>query len=176
MAAKPGNIFTLFCNALCSLRPVASCKIRKFRSAEPRIAKLIPFPHTEEFMGTSSLTVPELKLLKDLWDPEVAAKCDEPELLRYRSNLLGADLRITNFGGGNTSSKILENDPVSGASTEVLWVKGSGGDLGSIQRSGFATLFLDKLVSLKSRYRGIAHEDEMVEFYPLCAFGKNSVA
>src|SRR5580704_15719827 len=127
-------------------------------------------------MGVFRPTVPELKYLEDLWDPEVAANFDEPELLRYRSNLLGADLRITNFGGGNTSSKVIETDPVSGASTEVLWVKGSGGDLGSIQRDGFATLFLDKLVSLKSRYRGVAHEDEMVGFYPLCAFGKNSVA
>jgi rhamnose utilization protein RhaD (predicted bifunctional aldolase and dehydrogenase)/NAD(P)-dependent dehydrogenase (short-subunit alcohol dehydrogenase family) len=127
-------------------------------------------------MGASSPAVPELRYLKDLWDAELAAKFDEPELLRYRSNLLGADLRITNFGGGNTSSKIVETDPVSGASTEVLWVKGSGGDLGSIQRGGFATLFLDKLVSLKSRYRGVGHEDEMVDFYPICAFGKNSVA
>jgi rhamnulose-1-phosphate aldolase/alcohol dehydrogenase len=127
-------------------------------------------------MGTSGPAVPELRYLKDLWDAELAAKFDEPELLRYRSNLLGADLRITNFGGGNTSSKIVETDPVSGASTEVLWVKGSGGDLGSIRRGGFATLFLEKLVSLKSRYRGVAHEDEMVELYPLCAFGKNNVA
>jgi rhamnose utilization protein RhaD (predicted bifunctional aldolase and dehydrogenase)/NAD(P)-dependent dehydrogenase (short-subunit alcohol dehydrogenase family) len=127
-------------------------------------------------MGASRPAVPELRYLKDLWDAELAAKYDEPELLRYRSNLLGADLRITNFGGGNTSSKIVETDPVSGASTEVLWVKGSGGDLGSIQRGGFATLFLGKVVGLKSRYRGVAHEDEIVEFYPLCAFGKNSVA
>src|SRR5580693_8468457 len=115
-------------------------------------------------------------LFERSWDAEVAAKFDEPELLRYRSNLLGRDLRITNFGGGNTSSKIVESDPVSGAATEVLWVKGSGGDLGSIQRGGFATLFLEKLVSLKSRYRGVAHEDEMVELYPLCTFGRNSVA
>src|SRR5580693_7617060 len=127
-------------------------------------------------MEASRPAVPELRYLKDLWDSEVAAKFDEPELLRYRSNLLGADLRITNFGGGNTSSKIIETDPVSGASTEVLWVKGSGGDLGSIRRGGFATLYLDKLVSLKSRYGGVAHEDEMVDCYPLCAFGKNGVA
>src|ERR1700676_4106796 len=127
-------------------------------------------------MGASGPAVPELRYLKDLWDAELAAKFDEPELLRYRSNLLGADLRITNFGGGNTSSKIVETDPVSGASTTVLWVKGSGGDLGSIQRGGFATLFLDKLANLKSRYRGVAHEDEMADFYPLCAFGKNNVA
>jgi rhamnose utilization protein RhaD (predicted bifunctional aldolase and dehydrogenase)/NAD(P)-dependent dehydrogenase (short-subunit alcohol dehydrogenase family) len=130
----------------------------------------------EEFMGAFRPAVPELRYLKDLWDTELAAKFDGPELLRYRSNLLGADLCITNFGGGNTSSKIVETDPVSGGSTEVLWVKGSGGDLGSIQRSGFATLFLDKLVGLKSRYRGVAHEDEMVDLYPLCAFGKNNVA
>jgi rhamnose utilization protein RhaD (predicted bifunctional aldolase and dehydrogenase)/NAD(P)-dependent dehydrogenase (short-subunit alcohol dehydrogenase family) len=127
-------------------------------------------------MGSSRPVVVELRYLKDLWDADMAATFDEPELLRYRSNLLGADLRITNFGGGNTSSKIVEADPVSGASTEVLWVKGSGGDLRSIQRGGFATLYLDKLVSLKSRYRGVAHEDEMVNFYPLCAFGKSSVA
>jgi rhamnose utilization protein RhaD (predicted bifunctional aldolase and dehydrogenase)/NAD(P)-dependent dehydrogenase (short-subunit alcohol dehydrogenase family) len=127
-------------------------------------------------MEASRPAVPELRYLKDLWDAELASNFDEPELLRYRSNLLGADLRITNFGGGNTSSKIVETDPVSGASTEVLWMKGSGGDLGSIQRGGFATLFLEKLVSLKSRYRGVAHEDEMVDFYPLCTFGKNSVA
>jgi len=127
-------------------------------------------------MGSPRPTVPELKYLKDLWDPGVAAKFDEPELLRYRSNLLGADLRITNFGGGNTSSKIIETDPLSGEPTEVLWVKGSGGDLGSIQRGGFATLYLNKLVSLKGRYRGVALEDEMVDFYPACAFGKNAVA
>jgi rhamnose utilization protein RhaD (predicted bifunctional aldolase and dehydrogenase)/NAD(P)-dependent dehydrogenase (short-subunit alcohol dehydrogenase family) len=127
-------------------------------------------------MEASRPAVPELRYLKDLWDAELAAEFDEPELLRYRSNLLGADLRITNFGGGNTSSKIIETDPISGASTEVLWVKGSGGDLGSIQRGGFATLFLDKILSLKGRYRGVVYEDEMVDFYPLCAFGKNSVA
>jgi rhamnose utilization protein RhaD (predicted bifunctional aldolase and dehydrogenase)/NAD(P)-dependent dehydrogenase (short-subunit alcohol dehydrogenase family) len=127
-------------------------------------------------MGSFRPTVPELKYLRDLWDPEAAAKFDEPELLRYRSNLLGADLRITNFGGGNTSSKILQSDPLNGETREVLWVKGSGGDLGSIHRSGFATLYLDKLISLKSRYRGVALEDEMVDFYPACAFGKNTVA
>ena len=127
-------------------------------------------------MGSFRPAVGELRYLKDLWDTSLAATFDEPELLRYRSNLLGTDLRITNFGGGNTSSKIVESDPVSGASTEVLWVKGSGGDLGSIHRGGFATLYLDKLATLKNRYRGVAHEDEMVDFYPLCAFGRNSVA
>jgi rhamnose utilization protein RhaD (predicted bifunctional aldolase and dehydrogenase)/NAD(P)-dependent dehydrogenase (short-subunit alcohol dehydrogenase family) len=117
-----------------------------------------------------------LHYLKDLWDEKLAATLDEPELLRYRSNLLGADLRITNFGGGNTSSKVKQNDPLSGESTEVLWVKGSGGDLGTIQRRGFATLCLNDLLELEKRYQGVANEDAMVEFYPLCTFGLNPTA
>jgi rhamnose utilization protein RhaD (predicted bifunctional aldolase and dehydrogenase)/NAD(P)-dependent dehydrogenase (short-subunit alcohol dehydrogenase family) len=114
--------------------------------------------------------------LEDRWDESVAAAMDEPELLRYRSNLLGSDLRITNFGGGNTSSKITEPDPLTGRPMDVLWVKGSGGDLGSIQRSGFATLYLEKLRALESLYGGVAREDEMVAYYPLCTFGLNPVA
>ena len=105
-----------------------------------------------------------------------ARDLDEPELLRYRSNLLGSDLRITNFGGGNTSSKILQTDPLDGTPKEVLWIKGSGGDLGSIQRSGFAALYLDKLLETERGYRGAQYEDEMVDMYPLCAFGKSTVA
>jgi rhamnose utilization protein RhaD (predicted bifunctional aldolase and dehydrogenase)/NAD(P)-dependent dehydrogenase (short-subunit alcohol dehydrogenase family) len=117
-----------------------------------------------------------LRYLADRWDDHVAATLDAPELLRYRSNLLGSDLRITNFGGGNTSSKISEPDPIDNSSKSVLWIKGSGGDIGSIQRKGFATLYLDKLLSLNSRYRGVQFEDEMVDFYPLCAFGNHEVA
>jgi len=117
-----------------------------------------------------------LHYLEDLWDDGVARGLDEPELLRYRSNLLGRDLRITNFGGGNTSSKIVQLDPLDGNEKAVLWVKGSGGDLGSIRRSGFATLYLDKVRGLEKRYRGIEHEDEMVDFYPLCAFGTEAMA
>jgi rhamnose utilization protein RhaD (predicted bifunctional aldolase and dehydrogenase)/NAD(P)-dependent dehydrogenase (short-subunit alcohol dehydrogenase family) len=117
-----------------------------------------------------------LRFLEDRWDDLAAAKFDEPELLRYRSNLLGSDLRITNFGGGNTSSKISQVDPLSGKNEEVLWIKGSGGDLGSIKLSGLATLYLGKLLALESRYRGVEFEDEMVEMYPLCSFGKNTVA
>ena len=97
-------------------------------------------------------------------------------MLRYRSNLLGADLRITNFGGGNTSSKFDLLDPVSGKPARVLAVKGSGGDLRSMGTAGFALLYLDKLEQLIDRYRGEAHEDEMVGYYPLCAFGDNRVA
>src|ERR1700742_2118738 len=120
----------------------------------------------------------EITHLKDLWDEKKAAAIagDELALLRYRSNLLGADLRITNFGGGNTSSKFTMADPLTGEPVRVLAVKGSGGDLRSIGTSGFALLYLDKLEQLVARYRGETHEDEMVAFYPLCAFGENRVA
>jgi len=118
----------------------------------------------------------KLRYLEDRWDDTVARELDEPELLRYRSNLLGSDLRITNFGGGNTSSKIVQTDPLSGEKQEVLWIKGSGGDLGSIKISGLAALYLDKLHNLENIYRGAEFEDEMVEMYPLCAFGKSTVA
>ena len=105
--------------------------------------------------------------LRSLWDEAEAARlADRPlDLLRYRSNLLGADLRITNFGGGNTSSKIDLPDPLTGRPVRVLAVKGSGGDLRSITSSGFALLDLDKVESLVSRYRGEAHEDDMVGLY-----------
>lgn len=117
-----------------------------------------------------------LKFLEDRWQESEAAGLDEPELLRYRSNLLGSDLRITNFGGGNTSSKIRMTDPLDQKERQVLWVKGSGGDLGSIKRSGFATLYMDKLLALESLYKGVDREDEMVDYYPLCTFGINPVA
>lgn len=120
-------------------------------------------------------TAEKLRFLEDRWEDEVARGLDEPELLRYRSNLLGSDLRITNFGGGNTSSKIPGKDPLDGSDRTVLWIKGSGGDVGSITRKGFATLYLDKLHALAQRYRGAEHEDEMVELYPLCTFGNNPV-
>jgi rhamnose utilization protein RhaD (predicted bifunctional aldolase and dehydrogenase)/NAD(P)-dependent dehydrogenase (short-subunit alcohol dehydrogenase family) len=117
-----------------------------------------------------------LRYLEDRWDDQVARRLDQPELLRYRSNLLGSDLRITNFGGGNTSSKIQQTDPLSGKQEEVLWIKGSGGDLGSIQLSGLAALYSEKLHGLEHKYRGAEFEDEIVEVYPLCAFGKSTVA
>src|SRR6202453_1244280 len=108
-------------------------------------------------MTTSTVTA--LRYLEDRWDDKVASTLDEPELLRYRSNLLGSDLRITNFGGGNTSSKIVGKDPLDGSRQSVLWVKGSGGDLGSIKRSGFATLYMNKLLALETSYRGVVYED-----------------
>ncbi len=118
----------------------------------------------------------KLRYLEDRWDDQIAKRLDGAELLRYRSNLLGSDLRITNFGGGNTSSKIEEKDPLDGSKATALWIKGSGGDIGSIQRKGFATLYLDKLHAAAQRYRGVEFEDEMVEMYPLCAFRNNTVA
>lgn len=127
-------------------------------------------------MTKTALTSPALAFLEDLWDSSIADTLDEPELLRYRSNLLGSDLRITNFAGGNTSSKINEIDPLTGKSVEVLWVKGSGGDLGSIKRGGFATLYLDKLLALEKSYQGVDTEDAMVDLYPLCSFRANPVA
>ena len=125
---------------------------------------------------TAMTTQTALHYLRDVWDDELASTLDQPELLRYRSNLLGADLRITNFGGGNTSSKIVQNDPLTGEPTEVLWVKGSGGDLGSIKRQGFATLYLARLRGLEGLYKGVSQEDAMVDLYPLCTFGQNPVA
>ena len=110
----------------------------------------------------------KLIYLIDKWDHEYEKKLDEPEKLRYRSNLLGSDLRVTNFGGGNTSSKIIIKDPLSNNKVEVLWVKGSGGDLGSIKRDGFATLYMDKFLSVEKKYRGEKYEDEMLAYYPLC--------
>jgi len=119
------------------------------------------------------MTGTKLKFLEDKWDDTVAAKLDPLELLRYRSNLLGSDLRITNFGGGNTSSKLDCIDPVDGQTKNVLWVKGSGGDLGSIKRSGFASLHLERLLALEKVYAGVEREDEMVALYPLVTFGNN---
>jgi rhamnulose-1-phosphate aldolase/alcohol dehydrogenase len=111
--------------------------------------------------------------LADRWQEAAAAPLAEPELLLYRSNLLGSDLRITNFGGGNTSAKVEQKDPLTGAPVEVLWVKGSGGDLGSMKLDGFATLYTEKLHGLKRVYRGREHEDEMADLFPHCTFALN---
>jgi len=115
-------------------------------------------------------------LLANLWDEEKAAAMSEPERLVYRSNLLGSDKRVTNYGGGNTSSKIMQKDPLSGEAVEVLWVKGSGGDSASIKLDGFATLYMDRLRALKGLYRGPDHEDEMVGYLPHCTFNLNARA
>jgi len=113
-----------------------------------------------------------------LWDEEKAAALagDEVGLLIYRSNLLGADLRLTNYGGGNTSCKVFSKDPLTGEETEVMWVKGSGGDLGTLKRGGLAALYVERLQRLKSVYRGIEHEDEMVELFNHSIFDLSSKA
>jgi len=111
--------------------------------------------------------------LANLWDEAKAASMTESQRLLYRSNLLGSDKRITNFGGGNTSAKVTEKDLLTGADVEVLWVKGSGGDLGTMKLDGFSTLYMDKLEALKSLYRGVEHEDEMVGYLPHCTFNLN---
>lgn len=111
--------------------------------------------------------------LQNLWDDAKAAGMTEPERLVYRSNILGSDKRVTNYGGGNTSSKIFQKDPLTGQDVEVLWVKGSGGDSASIKLDGFSTLYMDKLRALKGLYRGLAHEDEMVGYLPHATFNLN---
>ena len=110
------------------------------------------------------------------WDDAHAATLSPAELLLYRSNLLGSDLTVTNFGGGNTSAKLTETDPLTGAATEVLWVKGSGGDIGSMKLDGFATLYQDKLLGLERHYNGPDDDDKMVGYLPHCTFNLNSRA
>ena len=113
-----------------------------------------------------------------LWDETVAAQLagDEVALLLYRSNLLGADLRLTNYGGGNTSCKADATDPLTGQTTEVMWIKGSGGDIGTLKRTGLAALYVDRLRSLKNIYHGLDQEDEMVALFNHCIYDLNSKA
>jgi rhamnulose-1-phosphate aldolase/alcohol dehydrogenase len=118
----------------------------------------------------------KVRLLDNRWDDAYAAGLDEPGKLLYRSNLLGADKRITNYGGGNTSAKVMETDPLTGDKVQVLWVKGSGGDVGTIKLDGFATLYQDKLEALKGIYKGVEDEDRMVGFLPHCTFNLNARA
>jgi len=113
-----------------------------------------------------------------LWDDEYAQQLagDEVALLLYRSNILGSDLRITNYGGGNTSCKVMDKDPLTGEEVEVMWIKGSGGDIGTLKKSGLAALYVDRLRDLEKVYRGIEHEDEMVELFNHCIFDLASKA
>ena len=111
--------------------------------------------------------------LPNLWDDEHAASLDDPGLLLYRSNLLGSDLAHHQFRRRQHLGQTAAADPLTGAPTQVLWVKGSGGDIGSMKLDGFSTLYMDKLLSLKSIYRGLAHEDEMVALYNHCTFNLN---
>ena len=125
-----------------------------------------------------SVATTNFKHVSYLWDESKSAAMagDEVALLVYRSNLLGADLRLTNYGGGNTSCKAVAIDPLTGKETEVMWVKGSGGDLGTMKRSGLAALYVDRLRNLKNIYRGMEHEDEMVELFNHCIYDLSSKA
>ncbi len=129
-----------------------------------------------DVLDTSRARAPSAMLFQspvERWSDSDTAAMTPAELLLYRSNLLGSDLTVTNFGGGNTSAKLCETDPLSGEQVKVLWVKGSGGDLGSMKLDGFSTLCLAKLLSLEKLYRGLAHEDEMVDYLPHCTFNLN---
>jgi len=125
-----------------------------------------------------SVSTTQFKHVSYLWDDAKAAELagDEVALLIYRSNLLGADLRLTNYGGGNTSCKVMDKDPLTGKEVEVMWIKGSGGDIGTLKKSGLAALYVDRLRSLKNVYRGIEFEDEMVELFNHSIFDLNSKA
>src|SRR5499427_11014297 len=119
----------------------------------------------------------ELNLVKQLWREEEVSRLDELDRLVYRSNKLGQDLNLTNTGGGNTSSKLIERDPLSGEKVEVLWVKGSGGDLRTATRNSFASLYLEKVRAMRSLYlnhpeRGAKSpaEDRMYALYSHCVF------
>lgn len=113
-----------------------------------------------------------------LWDDAKAEEMagDEVALFIYRSNLLGADLRLTNYGGGNTSVKITDKDPLTGNEAQVMWIKGSGGDIGTLKKSGCAALYMDRLLNLENVYKGIEQEDEMVELFNHCIFDLASKA
>jgi rhamnulose-1-phosphate aldolase/alcohol dehydrogenase len=117
--------------------------------------------------------IEHVSLLDNRWDDAHAATLRPEELLLYRSNLLGSDKRITNYGGGNTSSKLTMTDPLTNEPVTVMWVKGSGGDIGSMKLDGFATLYMDRLLSLQNLYGGSQAEDAMVALYPHCTFNLN---
>jgi rhamnulose-1-phosphate aldolase/alcohol dehydrogenase len=114
----------------------------------------------------------------NLWDDQKEASLNEDQLalFLYRSNLLGSDLRITNYGGGNTSCKIMQSDPLTGKSVEVMWIKGSGGDIGTLTRKGIAGLYTSKIHDLKNIYKGLPFEDEIVPLLQHCLYDLNSAA
>ena len=125
--------------------------------------------------GTCAASAILFQIPADRWSHSDAAALTPAELLLYRSNLLGSDLTVTNFGGGNTSAKLSAADPLSGEQVMALWVKGSGGDLGSMRLDGFSMLYLDKLLGLERLYRGLAHEESRVRKNPAESlhFGSN---
>ncbi|UWX55531.1 bifunctional aldolase/short-chain dehydrogenase [Maribacter litopenaei] len=120
----------------------------------------------------------KFKYVDYLWDEEKAAALgdNQVELFLYRSNILGADLRITNYGGGNTSCKTIEKDPLTNEDVEVMWIKGSGGDIGTLTRAGIAGLYTERLRNLKNVYGGLDDEDRMVGLFNHCIYDLDSRA
>ncbi|MEP0367400.1 MAG: bifunctional aldolase/short-chain dehydrogenase [Cyclobacteriaceae bacterium] len=120
----------------------------------------------------------DFKHVNYLWDEEKAKSFgdDQVELFLYRSNILGSDLRITNYGGGNTSCKTMEKDPLTNEEVEVMWVKGSGGDIGTLTRAGIAGLYTERLRDLKNVYKGLHDEDRMVGLFNHCIYDLDSKA
>ena len=118
------------------------------------------------------------KYVDYLWDEQKAASFgdNQVDLFLYRSNILGADLRITNYGGGNTSCKTIETDPLTNEEVEIMWVKGSGGDIGTLTRSGIAGLYTKRLRDLKNVYKGLHDEDRMVGLFNHCIYDLDSKA
>ncbi|SFD28061.1 bifunctional aldolase/short-chain dehydrogenase [Algibacter pectinivorans] len=118
------------------------------------------------------------KYVDYLWDDKKAAEFgdNQVDLFLYRSNILGADLRITNYGGGNTSCRTIEKDPLTNEDVEVMWIKGSGGDIGTLNRSGIAGIYTKRLRDLKNVYGGLEDEDRMVGLFNHCIFDLDSKA
>lgn len=122
--------------------------------------------------------VKKFKHANYLWDEKKALELGENQiaLFLYRSNILGSDLRITNYGGGNTSCKTIEKDPLTNEEVEVMWIKGSGGDIGTLDRSGIAGLYTERLRNLKKVYKGLHDEDRMVGLFNHCIYDLDSRA
>ncbi|CAZ97301.1 bifunctional rhamnulose-1-phosphate aldolase/short-chain dehydrogenase [Zobellia galactanivorans] len=123
-------------------------------------------------------SVRQFKYVDYLWDDKTAAQLgdDQVALFLYRSNILGADLRITNYGGGNTSCKTIEKDPLTNEEVEVMWIKGSGGDIGTLTKAGIAGLYTERLRNLKDVYGGLEDEDRMVGLFNHCIYDLDSKA
>src|SRR5687767_12082204 len=155
----------------------ASCDKQPHRFGEAGPAYFSAAPRPETLMSVVQATPQASLEVENRWDDAHAAGLSAPELLLYRSNLLGSDKRITNFGGGNTSAKLKEKDPLTGEKVEVLWVKGSGGDLGTMKLDGFSTLYMEKFLGLEKFHReagpGTDIDALMVPLYAHSAFNLN---
>src|ERR671938_763836 len=160
------------CNRMC--RSASSSWTRS------RPTRQMSFPSVHEEERVMAIEQPMFTYVDYGWDDAYADRLDPVERLVYRSNLLGSDQRITNTGGGNTSSKVTETDPLTGEQVEVLWVKGSGGDLRTAKRENFSSLYMDKLIALQDHYHHAPHrgpkseiEDAIVGLYAHCTFNLN---